>query len=104
MPNKFEIVKKYKAKSYLECGYNFPEGEYKIKEISDGFPTNPHKNKIELKSAKEQWLEGFEDDQKEYKKLYNDTWYCLDFPEKDHYEWVPEVVMKEAFEKLNIRD
>ena len=91
---KFEVGKTYKAKSYLESGYNFPEGKYKIKEISDGFPTNPHKDKIELKSSKEQWLEGFEDDKDEYDKLYYDTWYCLEFPEENIYEWILEVVMK----------
>lgn len=99
METKFEAGKKYKAKSYLKSGYNFPEGKYKVKEISDGFPTKSHKNEIELKSAKEQWLEGFEDDKDEYDKLYNDTWYCLDFPEEVHFEWIPGVVMKEAFEK-----
>jgi len=96
---KFEVGKTYKAKSYLESGYNFPEGKYKIKEISDGFPTNPHKDKIELKSAKEQWVEGFEDDKEEYDKLYNDTWYCLEFPEENKCEWIPEVVVKEVFEE-----
>ena len=95
---KFEVGKKYKAKSYLESGYNFPEGNYKIKEISDGFPTKPHIDEVELKSAKEQWLEGFEDDKMEYDKLYNDIWYCLDFPEENRYEWIPEVVMKDVFE------
>ena len=42
---KFEVDKKYKPKSYLECGYNSSEGNYKIKKISDGFPANPHKDK-----------------------------------------------------------
>ena len=70
---KFEVGKKYKAKSYLDSGYNFPEGNYKIKEVSDGFPFNPHKKEGELKSAKEQWVEVFEDDKKEYDNLYNDT-------------------------------
>lgn len=99
MTNKFKAGKEYKAKSYLECGYNFPEGKYEVKKISNGFPNEPYKNEVELKSAKEQWIEGFEDDEEEYNKLYNDTWYCLDFPEEGHYEWIPEVVMNEAFEK-----
>ena len=30
----------------------------------------------------------------EYNKLYNDTWYCLEFPEENIYEWILEVVMK----------
>jgi len=97
MVNKFKVGKTYKPKTYLECGYNFPEEKYKLKEISDGFPTNPHQDQTELKSAKEQWLEGFENDKEEYDKLYNSNWYCLKFSEKDHYEWVPEIVMKEAF-------
>ena len=88
------------AQNNARTGY--PLGEtstekYIIKEISDGFPTKPHKNKVELKSAKEQWLEGFEDDKKEYEKLYNDKWYCLKFPQKNHYEWIPEIIMKDVF-------
>ena len=95
----YEVGNNYIAKNYLDSGYNFPEGKYKIKEISDGFPTNPHRDEIELKSAKEQWLEGFEDDKEEYDELYNDTWYCLEFPEENRYEWIPEVVMIEVFEE-----
>ena len=95
----YKVGESYKAKSYLESGYNFPDGEYVIKEISDGFPTNPHKDKIELKIAKEQWLEGFEDDKKEYDKLYNETWYCLEFPERKHFEWIPKEVMEDVLYK-----
>lgn len=93
----YKVGHTYKAKRYLECGYNFPEGEYKIKEISDGFPTNPHEEEVELESAEEQWLEGYEDDEEEYDKLYKETWFCLEFPEGDHFEWIPKSVIKDVF-------
>lgn len=99
MLDKFKVGKKYKAKNYLESGYRFPEGEYKIEKIKEGFPTNSHKDKGELKSTIKKWLEGFKDGKEEYDKLFNGSWYYLEFPEGDHYEWVPEGVMEEAFEK-----
>ena len=54
-----------------------------------------------MKKAKEQWLEGYEGDE-EYKKVYEGIWYYLEFPkdenqEKDHFEWIPEVVMEDVF-------
>lgn len=64
MSTSFEVGKEYCAKSYLECGYNFPEGMYKIKAAVEGFPQNPINDEDELQSAKEQWVEGFEDDEK----------------------------------------
>ena len=98
MKNKFEVGKKYKAKNYLESGYRFPEGKYKIEKINEGFPTNLLKNKTELKANIKKWLEGFEDGKEEYDKLFNGNWYYLKFPEGDHYEWVPENVMEDAFD------
>ena len=97
MKNIFEVGHIYKAKTYLESGYNFPEGEYKVKAKIEGFPQKPVNKENELKSAKEQWLEGYEDDEEEYRKLYKGIWYYLEFPEDDHYEWIPEIVMAEAF-------
>ena len=96
MSNNFEVGEKYKAKSYLECGYNFPEGKYKIKAKIDGFPEKPINHEDELKKAKEQWLEGYEGDE-DYKKVYEGLWYYLEFPEEDHFEWIPEVVMEDVF-------
>ena len=46
---------------------------------------------------KERWLECFEDHEDEYEKIYNATWYCLEFPEGNHFEGVPEIVMREVF-------
>ncbi|KXS38610.1 MAG: hypothetical protein AWU54_2202, partial [Candidatus Frackibacter sp. T328-2] len=39
---------------------NFPEGEYKLKIIHDGFPEDPINQEEELVVAEEQWLEGLE--------------------------------------------
>ena len=96
MSNNFEVGEKYRAKSYLECGYNFPEGKYKIKAKIDGFPEKLINHEDELKKAKEQWLEGYEGDE-DYKKVYEGLWYYLEFPEEDHFEWIPEVVMEDVF-------
>ena len=49
----FQVSKNYKARSYHECGYNFPEGEYKLKIIHDGFPENPVNHKNELVVSEE---------------------------------------------------
>ena len=98
MSKNYKVGKEYKAKSYLECGYNFPEGKYKIKAKIDGFPEKqkPINHDDELKKAKEHWLEGYKGDE-EYKKVYEGIWYYLEFPEEDHFEWIPEVVMEEVF-------
>ena len=97
MSNRFEVGQHYKAKSYLECGYNFPEGKYKIKAKIDGFPKKSINHNDELKRAKEQWLEGYEEDEV-YKSTYEGIWYYLEFPKENHFEWIPEVVMKDVFE------
>ena len=97
MSNTFEVGKEYSAKSYIECGYNFPEGKYKIKAAVEGFPEKAINDEDELQSAKEQWLEGLENDEEEYKNLYNDIWYYLDFPEEGQYEWIPKCIVKEVF-------
>ena len=96
MSNNFEVGEKYRAKSYLECGYNFPEGKYKIKAKIDGFPEKLINHEDELKKAKEQWLEGYEGEE-DYKKIYEGLWFYLEFPEEDHFEWIPEVVMEDVF-------
>lgn len=31
MRKNYQVGKEYKAKSYLKCGYNFPEGNYRLK-------------------------------------------------------------------------
>ena len=54
------VGESYKAKTYLENGYNFPKGEYKLKIIHDGFPEDPINQDNELAIAEEQWLEGLE--------------------------------------------
>ena len=98
MSKRFEVGKKYKVKSYLDCGFNFRDGKYKIKAEIEGFPQKPINNKNELKIAKEHWLEGFEEDEKEYQKLYDGIWYYLEFPEGDKHEWIPVSILKDAFE------
>ena len=94
MNKKYQVGEDYKAKNYLESGYNFPEGSYRIKAIVEGFPEKPINHDNELKKDTEQWIEGYE----EYKKVYEGMWYYLEFPKEDYFEWIPEVLMKEAFE------
>ena len=96
MSNIYKVGEEYKAKSYIECGYNFPEGKYKIKAIIEGFPKEAINDKDELQSAKEQWLEGVEDNEEKYNELYEGIWYYLEFPGEEHYEWIPECVIKEV--------
>jgi len=97
MIKKYEVGEQYEAKNYLESGYNFPEGNYRIKAILEGFPEKPIKHDDELKRAKEQWLEGYENDQDYFKRLNNGLWYYLVFPNGDRFEWIPEVVMDDVF-------
>ncbi|MFW6270041.1 MAG: hypothetical protein ACOC4G_08165 [Bacillota bacterium] len=87
--------KVYQAKSYNECGYNFTEGNYKIKAEMEEFPKKIINHEDELKIAKQQWLEGL--DKKDYERRYDGVWYYIKFPEKDHYEWIPENVAEEVF-------
>jgi len=94
----FEVGQTYKAKNYLESGYNFPEGEYKLKIIHDGFPKKPIHQEKELVIAKEQWLEGLEGTE-QYQVDLNSNWYYFEFPENDDidYMWIPESVVKDIF-------
>ena len=97
MNEKYQVGKEYKAKTYNECGYNFPEGKYKIKAKSQGFPENLATEK-EKKNSKEQWLEGFEEDKKIFNELYEGIWYYLKFPsDNNKFEWIPQEVMEDAF-------
>lgn len=94
-----EVGKFYAAKTYKESGYNFPEGEYRLKIIQDGFPKNPINQEEEMVIAEEQWLEGLEGTA-QYQKDIEDTWYYFEFPEnEDGIEsmWIPESVVVEVF-------
>jgi hypothetical protein len=94
-----EVGEVYAAKTYLENGYNFPEGEYKLKIIHDGFPEDPINQEEELVVAEEQWLEGLEGTA-QYQKDIEDTWYYFEFPENEdaiEYMWIPESVVIEVF-------
>lgn len=98
MSEEFEVGEEYEAKNYLNSGYNFPKGKYKIKMKSEGFPEDIVSNQKELKHAKEQWMDGFEDDKKIYKEIYEGVWYYLKFPlSDDHFEWIPKEVMEDVF-------
>ncbi len=99
MSNNFQVGEKYKPKTYLESGYKFPEGKYKIKAIVENFPKKNINYKDELIRAKNQWLEEYEDNKEEYDKLYNSLWYYVEFPDsnEDRFEWIPEVIMETVF-------
>jgi hypothetical protein len=88
----------YKAKTYKESGFNFTDGEYKLKIIREGFPETSVNDEDELVIAEEQWLEGLESDQ--YKTDLEGNWYYFEFPINDEgvdYMWVPESVVVEVF-------
>ncbi|SDI79230.1 hypothetical protein SAMN04515654_11511 [Halanaerobium congolense] len=51
--NNYKVSEFYTAKYYKESGFNFPEGEYKLKIVRDGFPENPVNDKDELVIAEE---------------------------------------------------
>jgi len=94
-----EVGEVYAAKTYLENGYNFPEGEYKLKIINDGFPEKAINQEDELAVAEEQWLEGLEGTA-QYQRDIEDTWYYFEFPENEdgiEYMWIPESVVVEVF-------
>ena len=89
----------YAAKNYLESGYSFPEGEYVLKIIHDGFPENPINHKNELVVAEEQWLEGLEGTA-QYQQDIEGNWYYFELPENDDeikYIWIPKSVVVEVF-------
>jgi len=90
----------YTAKTYKESGFNFPEGEYKLKIIREGFPESPVNTEDELAIAEEKWLEGLEGSD-QYKTDLNSNWYYFEFPINDEgidHMWVPESVVVEVFE------
>ena len=95
----YRVGNYYKAKNYLESGFNFPEGEYKLKIIREGFPEDPVNDEDELVIAEEQWLEGLEGSD-QYKTDLGGNWYYFEFPINDEgveYMWVPESVGVEVF-------
>jgi len=95
----YQVGKFYKAKTYKECGYNFPEGKYKLKIIREGFPEEPVNDENELAIAEEQWLEGLEGSN-QYKTDLKGNWYYFKFPLNDEgidFMWVPESVVFEVF-------
>jgi len=56
----YQVGKFYTAKTFKEYGFNFPDGEYKLKIIREGLPEDPVNDEDELAVAEEQWLEGSE--------------------------------------------
>ena len=95
----YQVGEKYKAKTYQECGYNFPEGKYKLKIIREGFPEEPVNDENELDIAEEQWLEGLEGSD-QYKTDLKENWYYFKFPLNDEgidFMWIPETVVSEVF-------
>ncbi|MFW5889696.1 MAG: hypothetical protein ACOCUD_04915 [Bacillota bacterium] len=96
----YKVGELYTAKTYKESGFNFPEGDYKLKIIREGFPEIPVNHENELVIAEEQWLEGLEGSD-QYKTDLEGNWYYFEFPFNDEgieYMWVPESVVVEVFE------
>jgi hypothetical protein len=96
---RYEVGEFYTAKTYNESGYNFPEGEYKLKIIREGFPDKPVNDEYELVIAEEQWLEGLEETE-QYITDMESNWFYFEFPENSdeiEYMWVPESVVLEVF-------
>jgi len=56
----YQVGEFYTAKTYKESGFNFPEGEYKLKIIRADFLEDSVNDEDELAIAEEQWLEGLE--------------------------------------------
>ena len=98
--NDYNVGEFYTANPYKESGFNFPEGEYKLKIIREGFPERPVNDEDELIIAEEQWLEGLEGSD-QYKTDLESNWYYFEFPlnnEGVQYMWVPESVVVNVFE------
>jgi hypothetical protein len=98
----YQVGKFYKAKTYQESGYSFPEGKYKLKIIREGFPKEPVNEEDELVVAEEQWLEGLEGSE-QHKTDLEGNWYYFKFPINDENidsMWMPESVVNEVF-KIN---
>lgn len=100
MNENYNVGDFYNARTYKESGFNFPEGEYKLKIIREGFPENAINHEDELVIAEEQWLEGIEGSD-QYNTDLKNNWYYLKFPVNDEgieYMWVPESVVVEVFD------
>ncbi len=96
----YQVGEFYKAKTYKESGYNFPNGKYKLKIIREGFPEDPVNEEDEISVAEEQWLEGLEGSE-QYKADQEGNWYYFEFPINDEgidFMWVPELVVIEVFQ------
>lgn len=99
MNDNYKVGELYSAKSYKESGFDFPEGEYKLKIIREGFPEKTVNHKDELIIAKEQWIEGLEGSD-QYKTDLEGNWYYFEFPVNDEnidYMWIPESVVLVIF-------
>lgn len=95
----YQVGEYYTAKTYLESGFNFPEGEYKLKIIREGFPKEIVNDEDELVIAEEQWLEGLEGSD-QYNTDLKGNWYYFEFSFNDqgiNYMWIPESVVVEVF-------
>jgi len=94
-----KVGRSYSAMNYLESGYNFPEGEYRLKVVCEGFPDNSVGQGEELIVAREQWLEGLEGSE-QYKIDLEGNWYYFEFPENEDGidgMWIPESVVLDVF-------
>jgi hypothetical protein len=95
----YQVGKFYKSKNYQECGYNFPEGKYKLKIIREFLPEEAVNVKDELAIAEEQWLEGLEGSD-QYEIDLEGNWYFFKFPLNEEgikFMWIPESVVFEVF-------
>ncbi|TDX42302.1 hypothetical protein C7954_1223 [Halanaerobium congolense] len=82
MSTNYQVGNYYKGKPYRESGFNFPEGEYKLKIIREDFPEKPVNDEDELVIAEEQWLEGLEGSD-QYRTDLEGNWYYFEFPIND---------------------
>jgi len=51
----YQVGKFYTAKNIKESGFNFPDSEYKLKIIREGFLEDPVNDEDELVVDEEQW-------------------------------------------------
>lgn len=96
----YQVGEYYTIKEDHDSVYDFPDGEYKLKIIMEGFPEKAIYTEDEIAIAEELWLEGFEG-LKQYKIDLEGNWYYFEFPENENkveYMWIPESIVIDVFE------
>ena len=96
----YQVGEYYTIKEDHDSVYDFPDGEYKLKIIMEGFPEKAIYTEDEIAIAEELWLEGFEG-LEQYKIDLEGNCYYFEFPEnknKVEYMWIPESIVIDVFE------